>query len=397
MAKNKGIIKSLLDQDLYKLTMLQTYYHWFQNADDCEFKFKCRNPGIDMAPFVNEIREELEQLCTLKFTENELWYLSGLDYIKKDFIDFLRLFKLDMRHVHIQVRGKEIDLRFKGPLIYTSMFEIFALAIINEVYFRNTVKEPKWDEARRRLLDKIELVKNHPDAARFKFSDFGTRRRFSKEWQYQVVETLKNQLPNNFVGTSNVYLARELGLTPIGTMAHEFMQAAQAMGPRLVDSQNYALETWVKEYRGRLGIALTDVVGMDAFLRDFDLYFAKLFDGLRHDSGCPFEWAQKAINHYKKLRIDPMTKTLVFSDGLDFPTALKIYDAFKDEASVAFGIGTNLTNDLGVKALNIVIKMTRCRNQPVAKISDSPGKEMCEDEAFLLYLASVFQIKRLAA
>ena len=397
MSKPQGIIQSLLDQDLYKLTMLQTYYHWFKNADDCEFKFKCRNPGINMAQFFSEIREELEHLCTLKFTENELWYLSGLDYIKKDFIDFLRLYRLDMRHVQIRVVGNEIDLRFKGPLIYTSMFEIFALAIVNEVYFRNTVKEPNWHETRGRLLAKIAMVKNHPGVERFKFTDFGTRRRFSKEWHYQVVEILKNELPNNFVGTSNIYLARELGMTPIGTMAHEFMQAAQAMGPRLVDSQAYALETWVKEYRGRLGIALTDVVGMDAFLRDFDLYFAKLFDGLRHDSGCPFEWAEKAISHYKKLKIDPMSKTLVFSDGLDFPTALKIYDAFKGETNVAFGIGTNLTNDLGVEALNIVIKMTRCRNQPVAKISDSPGKEMCEDDAFLQYLANVFQIKRLIA
>ncbi|ALC17619.1 nicotinate phosphoribosyltransferase [Desulfuromonas soudanensis] len=397
MAKHNKIIQSLLDQDLYKLTMLQTYYHLFQIADDCEFKFKCRNPGIDLAQFVSEIREELEYLCTLKFTENELCYLGRLDYIKKDFIDFLRLFQLSMKHVQLHVQGKEIDLRFKGPLVYTSMFEIFALAIINEVYFRNTVKEPNWDLAGHRLLDKIALIKSHPEVARFKFTDFGTRRRFSREWHLQVVETLKNQLPDNFVGTSNVYLARELSLTPIGTMAHEFLQAAQAMGPRLIDSQNYALETWVKEYRGRLGIALTDVVGMDAFLRDFDLYFAKLFDGLRHDSGCPFEWAKKAINHYRKLKIDPMSKTLVFSDGLDFPTALKIYDTFKGEANVAFGIGTNLTNDLGVPALNIVIKMTRCRNQPVAKISDSPGKEMCEDDAFLQYLASVFQIKRLLA
>lgn len=395
MAESEKIIQSLLDQDLYKLTMLQTYYHWFQNADDCEFKFKCRNPGVDMAQFVHEIRAELEHLCSLQFTANELCYLSGLDYIKKDFIDFLRLFRLDMRHVQLQVRGQEIDLRFNGPLVYTSMFEIFALAIINEVYFRNTVKEPNWDGARRRLLAKIELVKNHPDATRFKFSDFGTRRRFSKAWHFLVVEMLKNQLPDNFVGTSNIDLARKLGVPPIGTMAHEFLQAAQAMGPRLIDSQSYALETWVQEYRGRLGIALTDVVGMDAFLRDFDLYFAKLFDGLRHDSGCPYEWAQKALKHYKKLKIDPLSKTLIFSDGLDFPTALKIYDTFKGETNVAFGFGTNLTNDLGVDALNIVIKLTRCRNQPVAKISDSPGKEMCDDASFLQHLASVFQIERL--
>ncbi|PLY13278.1 MAG: nicotinate phosphoribosyltransferase [Desulfuromonas sp.] len=397
MNQFKRIIQSLLDQDLYKVTMLQAYYHWFKNADECEFKFKCRNPGVNMAQYFNEIRDELEHLCTLQFTENELWWLSNLDYIKKDFIDFLRLFKLDFRHVHMQVVGNEIDIRFRGPLIYTTMFEIFALAIINEVYFRNQIPEPDYAQARRRLLDKITLIKEHPDNDRFNFSDFGTRRRFSREWHYQVVETLKNHLPDNFSGTSNMYLARELGIMPIGTMAHEFLQAAQAMEPRLVDSQKFALETWVREYRGRLGIALTDVVGFDAFLKDFDLYFAKLFDGLRHDSGCPYEWARKAIDHYRELKLDPMSKILVFSDGLDVHKALELYDTFKEEINVAFGIGTNLTNDFGAEALNIVIKMTRCRNQPVAKISDSPGKEMCEDETFLQYLANVFNIQRLVA
>ncbi len=395
MHEFKWIIQSLLDQDLYKLTMLQAYYHRFQNADESEFKFKCRNPGINLAKYFNEIRSELEHLCTLQFTENELCYLSNLDYIKKDFIDFLRLFRLDFRHVYIRVEGDELDLRFKGPLIYITMFEIFALAIVNEVYFRDRLEKPDYDLGRRRLFDKIKVIKEHPDVEGFKFSDFGTRRRFNREWHYEVVETLRNSLPDNFTGTSNVYLACELGITPIGTMAHEFFQAAQVMGPRLVDSQQFALETWVKEYRGHLGIALTDVVGFDAFLKDFDLYFAKLFDGLRHDSGCPYEWAGKAIEHFKKLKIDPLSKTLVFSDGLNVDRALEIYDRFKNEINVAFGIGTNLTNDFGLEVLNIVIKMVKCRNQPVAKISDSPGKEMCEDEAFLKYLANVFNIQRL--
>jgi nicotinate phosphoribosyltransferase len=204
------------------------------------------------------------------------------------------------------------------------------------------------------------------------------------------VETLAKELPAQFKGTSNVYLARELGITPVGTMAHEYMQAFQGFGIRLRDFQKASLEAWVQEFRGDLGTALTDVIGIDAFLEDFDLYFAKLFDGLRHDSGDPYEWGEKVIEHYKKLRIDPHTKRLVFSDGLDLPSALAIYRHFKGRIQVSFGIGTNLTNDTPIPSLNIVMKMTRCNGQPVAKISDSPGKITGVDETFMAYLRQVF-------
>ena len=181
-------------------------------------------------------------------------------------------------------------------------------------------------------------------------------------------------------------------LIPIGTMAHEYLQASQALGPRLRDSQKFALEKWVQEYRGDLGIALTDVVGLDAFLRDFDLYFCKLFDGLRHDSGCPYEWTEKVLKFYESMKIDAKTKSLVYSDGLDFPKAIDLYKRFKNNAKLFFGIGTNLTNDLGPKAINIVMKMVSCNGSPVAKVSDSAGKTMCKDEKFLAYLKEVFEI-----
>jgi len=180
---------------------------------------------------------------------------------------------------------------------------------------------------------------------------------------------------------------------PIGTMAHEYLQSYQATGVRLRDHQKAALEDWVQEYRGDLGVALTDVVGMDAFLADFDLYFVKLFDGLRHDSGDPYVWGEKALAHYAKLRIDAHTKRLVFSDGLDVPAALALYRHFADRTQLGFGIGTNLSNDMGLTPLHIVMKLTRCNGQPVAKLSDSPGKTMCDDQTFLAYLRQVFSIK----
>ena len=189
---------------------------------------------------------------------------------------------------------------------------------------------------------------------------------------------LKRDFPGRFVGTSNVHLAREFDLKPIGTMAHEWLMAHQQLGPRLIDSQIAALDCWVREYRGLLGIALTDCITMDAFLADFDLYFAKLFDGLRHDSGDPLEWAEKAIAHYEKLGIDPMSKTLVFSDGLDLAKSLRLYRALSGRIHVSFGVGTNLTCDIpGVEPMNIVLKMIACNGQPVAKISDTPGKTQC--------------------
>jgi nicotinate phosphoribosyltransferase len=178
----------------------------------------------------------------------------------------------------------------------------------------------------------------------------------------------------------------------LGTLAHEYLQAHQALGPRLRDSQIAALETWAKEYRGDLGIALSDVYGLSAFLRDFDMYFCKLFDGTRHDSGEPFAWGERVLAHYRANRVDPRSKVLVFSDGLDIPKVMGLYHHFNGRCQLAFGVGTNLTNDVGPEALQIVIKMIRCNDQPVAKLSDTPSKNMCEDERYLAYLRQVFDI-----
>ena len=274
-------------------------------------------------------------------------------------------------------------------------FEIFVLAIVNELYFRQFDATTLLNEGRQRLTAKIERLQNFATQPQehfgFDLSDFGLRRRYSAAWHDEVIARLASDVPAYFKGTSNVYLARKHNLVPIGTMAHEYFQSFQAFGAvRLRDFQKAALEDWVQEYRGDLGIALTDTIGMKAFLRDFDLYFAKLFDGLRHDSGDPYEWGELAINHYKSLRIDPRAKRLVFSDGLDIDTAIKLYRYFGSRIQVGFGIGTSLTNDMGIQTLNIVMKLVSCNGATTAKLSDSPGKTQCNDDTFLAYLRQVF-------
>jgi nicotinate phosphoribosyltransferase len=407
------IITSLLDTDLYKFTMMQVVLHQFPGAQ-VEYRFKCRNAGVDqsgrarinLAEHVNEIRSEIRALCSLHFQDAELAYLRSMRFIKSDFVDFLGLFKLNEKYITVTpLPSGDIDITILGPWLHTILFEIPVLAIVNEVYFRNVHKAPDFAEGRLRLERKIELLRGE-GLADLKIADYGTRRRFSKAWQEEVLRVLSARLgtaqspgnlsgvPGQLAGTSNVLFAMKLGLTPLGTMAHEYLQAAQALGPRLRDSQVFGFESWAREYRGDLGIALSDVYGMNAFLRDFDMYFCKLFDGARHDSGDPFTWGERMIAHYLKNRVDPKTKTLIFSDSLTVPRTIELYQQFRGRCQLAFGIGTNLTNDLGYEPLQIVIKMVRCNGQPVAKLSDTPSKNMCDDEKYLAYLRQVFDINQ---
>ena len=389
------IITSLLDTDLYKFTMMQVVLHQYPGAQ-VEYRFRCRNAGVALAPFVNEIREEIRALCSLRFQDAELAYLRSLRFIKSDFVDFLGLFKLGEKYVQVTpLPSGEIDITIQGPWLHTILFEIPVLVIVNVVYFRNTQKVPDFAEGRRRLDAKIGQLQA-PGLAELKIADYGTRRRFSRAWHEEVLRVLCARLGTGmhgqFAGTSNVLYAMKLGVTPLGTMAHEYLQACQALGPRLRDSQVFGFEVWAKEYRGDLGIALSDVYGMSAFLRDFDLYFCKLFDGARHDSGDPFAWGERLLQHYRDNRVDPLTKTLIFSDALTVPRTIELFQRFHGRCQLAFGIGTNLTNDLGYEPLQVVIKMTRCNGQPVAKLSDTPGKGMCDDEKYLAYLRQVFDI-----
>ncbi|MQG94962.1 nicotinate phosphoribosyltransferase [Pseudomonas sp. MN1F] len=389
------IIQNLLDTDFYKITMMQAVLHNYPNAE-VEWEFRCRN-GEDLSPYLAEIRYQIEQLSEVTVTHDQLAYLEKIPFLKPDFIRFLSLFRFNLRYVQVGLDAAgQLAIRVRGPWLHVILYEIPLLAIISEVRNRYRYRDVVIEQVGERLYQKMDWLKAEASAdelAGFQLADFGTRRRFSYRVQEEVVYLLKHDFPGRFVGTSNVHLARELELKPLGTMAHEWFMAHQQLGPRLVDSQAAALEAWVREYRGLLGIALTDCITMDAFLSDFDLYFAKLFDGLRHDSGDPLVWAEKAIAHYERLGIDPKGKTLIFSDGLDFAKALSLYRALHTRINVSFGIGTRLTCDIpGVEPMNIVIKMTDCNGAPVAKISDSPGKTQCRDENFVAYMKHVFKV-----
>ncbi|MGV8916460.1 MAG: nicotinate phosphoribosyltransferase [Pseudomonas sp.] len=388
------IVQNLLDTDFYKLTMMQAVLHNYPNVD-VEWEFRCRN-GEDLRPYLTEIRHQIALLCELSMNIEQLSFLERISFLKPDFLRFLGLFRFNMRYVQTHIEDGELRIRLHGPWLHVIMFEVPLLAIVSEVRNRSRHPDTQLSQARDQLYRKFDWLHANAHAdelAELKVADFGTRRRFSYRVQEEVVTVLKKDFPGQFVGTSNVELARKLDLKPLGTMAHEWIMAHQQLGPRLIDSQIVALDCWVREYRGLLGIALTDCISTDAFLRDFDLYFAKLFDGLRHDSGDPVLWAEKCISHYQKLGIDPMSKTLVFSDGLNLPKSLEIFRALRGRINVSFGIGTNLTADIpGVEPMSIVLKMTACAGQAVAKISDEPAKAQCKDPNFVAYLRHVFKV-----
>lgn len=392
------VVTSLLENDLYKFTMWQALLH-SHPATQAEYEFKCRNrPEYPLSDLVEELNQQIDHLCSLSFADAELEYLKNLRYMKSDFIDFLSIFRLQRKFIKAYAEGETLHIKAVGPMLHTMPFEIYILQTVNELYFRRFDAATCLSTGLANLENKIEFIKatfsNGQGIKRnpFEFYDFGLRRRFSAKVHDVVVQKLAKELPQNFKGTSNVLLAKKYNLVPIGTHGHEWFGLFQGLSVPIRDFQKAAMQTWVDEYRGDLGTALTDMVGMDSFLLDFDLYFAKLFDSLRHDSGDPFAWGDKAIAHYGKLKIDPNTKRLVFSDGLDFPMAVKLYDYFADRTMTGFGIGTNLTNDCGIPALNIVMKLVKCNGQPVCKISDTAGKTQCADQEFLAHLRHVFNI-----
>lgn len=391
-----AIITSLLDTDLYKLTMQQVALHQFPTVD-VKYEYKCRNDIKFSMAMYEEIKQEVESYCNLMITEEEIQYLKSIRFLKPDFIDFLKLYKPSNSHVSVRLEEPtgELKISVYGPWYLTIPFEVPILAIVNEVYFRHSldnhsdkVPDKLLLDGEARLSEKIKIA----NSEKFTFSEFGTRRRFNKSWQRQVIAKLSKEC-STFIGTSNVAFAKELGIKPMGTMAHEFIMVGQGREDiPLRNSQKAMLQAWVDEYRGDLGIALTDTMGLGAFLKDFDLYFAKLYDGLRHDSGDPIWWAKQVIQHYREMGIDPKTKTLVFSDGLNFNLCTEIFREISPHANVSFGIGTNLTNDFAdITPLQIVMKLVKVNKRPVAKISDTPNKGMCKDQDFLDYLNKVFR------
>lgn len=389
--KLKPIIVSLLETDLYKFSMGQCIYHQFPSYKTT-WTFKCRNADVHFTEeMVEEIREQIRHYCTLRFSEEELAYLQGIRWFKESYIDFLRLWQPRYQDFEITANGENgLSIEATGTWLNTSMYEIPTLAIVNEVYFRMAYDyKMLFESFKKRLDEKIHML-NTGVYQLGNFSEFGLRRRLSSEAQELAVYKLAKAEPvfGNFVGTSNVYLAKKFNVAPVGTMAHEWImcigQGNHKHNPAY--SNWYALDAWVKEYSVLNGTALTDTITTDCFLEDFQLTYATLFSGVRHDSGDPYEWGDKIISHYKKLGIDPRTKTLLFSDSLDFDRATKLYHYFKDRAKVAFGIGTYLSNDTDVPALNIVMKVSKCNEHDVAKLSDAPEKEMCKNPNYVDYL-----------
>ena len=383
--KLSPIVISLLDTDLYKFNMNQVMFHKHTNLNGT-YIFKCRNQGVVFTPeMVEEINAQIDHLCTLRFSDEELDYLNSLRFIKSDYVDFLRLWHPIRKYVvcHSNPDGS-LYIQVDGPLFSVMQFEIYLLEIVNEVYFRMKYNYLALvDSAQEKLVAKIAGFKT--GKYNFKFAEFGCRRRLSREWQdYVVGELLKT---GHCVGTSNVYLAMKYGCTPIGTYAHEYVQMYQGVpGVTLAYTNKVAMEEWFDEFQGDNGTALTDTLGTDLFLMDFNKLQATCYTGVRHDSGDPIEWGEKIIAHYEKLGIDPKTKTLLFSDSLNFDKAEQIYNHFKDRINVSFGIGTFLSNDTHVDALNIVIKLQYVNGHPVAKLSDTPGKAMCQEPQYVEYL-----------
>ena len=389
------IIQSLLDSDLYKFNMNQVMFHTHTNLVG-EYDFKCRNEGVVFThEMLDEINAQIDHLCTLRFTDDELNYLRSIRFIKPDYVEFLRLWHPIRDYVKTGLsEDGQLLLTVSGPLFSCMQFEIYLLEIINEVYFRmhpEVSYNALIGSARGKLHDKLLAFKD--GTYNFKFAEFGCRRRLSREWEDEAIDLISHNI-GNMVGTSNVYLAKKYGLIPIGTFAHEFVQMYQGI-PKipLAYTNYYALKDWYNEYKGDNGTALTDTVTTDLFLLDFDRSMCNNFTGVRHDSGDPIIWGEKMIAHYMKYGIDPKTKTLLFSDSLNFDKAQALYDHFKDRTKVSFGIGTFVSNDTCVEPLNIVIKLQSVNGNPVAKLSDFPGKTMCRDEAYVKYLKNAVQFR----
>lgn len=386
------MITSLLENDLYKFNMGQVIWRSFQNYTTT-WTFKCRNEDVLFSQdTVQEIRDQIKHYCSLRFTQSELDYLKSLEWLKPAYIDYLKFWYPDFDNININLNAGKLEIEVTGPWLHTTMYEIPILAIVNETYFR---MQHDYDKLLESFTDKAQSKIEALNLGNYQignFSEFGLRRRLSGEAQDLIVNMLSDKsnhfINSNFVGTSNVYLAKKYGIKPIGTMAHEYIMCVGQGNPmhNPAYSNWYMMDAWIKEYGTWNGIALTDTITTDNFLLDFQQTFATVFSGVRHDSGDPIEWGEKMIKHYLSLGIDPMTKTLLFSDSLNFEKADMLYERFKARTNVAFGIGTYLSNDTCVKPLNIVMKVTKCNGLDVAKLSDTEGKGICKNPEYVEYL-----------
>lgn len=383
--KKPWIIESLLDVDYYKLTMAQLAFLFF-NWVSVVFGFKNRTKKVFISDFIKEkdLRAELDHVKTIGgINDEEDGYLMTLKIFRMTFIEFMRGLILPDYHLEKTENGYEIT--FTGFWPQVTLWETICLSVVNELYYRAVLKKMSrverkevYAEGRRRLAEKIRILKENPD---IRFIEFGTRRRFSRVWHKYVLSTLIREVPDQLLGTSNVALAMKYGIKPIGTFAHEmYMVFSGISHDDIRGSHNKVLLYWWNLYGKALSIALTDTYGSDFFFQDMTLEQAKDWIGLRQDSGDPFEFGEKAIKFYESKGIDPREKLIVFSDGLDIEKIVQLQNYFRGRIKVAFGWGTNLTNDLGLKALSLVVKVIKAAGHWTVKLSDNLAKAMGPEE-----------------
>lgn len=393
---HKHIINFLTETDLYKFTQ-QQFYLVKRSNDKAKWEFKCRTKGVNLAKLVDRVNEELDWLCTLKFQQFELDWFKKQDYFYDDYVEYLQDFQLKRRQIKCYTDKKKTTLfiEAEGYQKEVSPFEIYVLHIVQALWMAD--EQIDWDKAKTNLDNEIAKVNAATRAGiNFTISDFSVRRTISSEWEEYMVVRMLAMCPA-FIGTSNVYLAIKHNCKAIGTFAHELDATYQGLnGLTIREAQRQKLRDWADVYDGRLGIALSDNYGFKAFLEDFTLQFAKLFDGCRHDSGDPIRWGEMLIAHYKKLGIDPRTKVACWSDSLDIDKALAIAKHFNGRIKIAFGIGTYLGATVcGTKKtpLSMVMKVVEVNGRPVVKLSDSTGKTMCHDEKYIEYVREQYNYK----
>jgi len=371
------IIKSLLDNDLYKFSMQYAVIKLFPRAK-VRYTFIIRSKVDFPENFAKEVREQIQAMSNLRLTPEERKFFSEkCKYIDPTYFHFLAGYQYDPSEVGVIQTGGELQISIEGYWHTTILWEVPVLAIVSELFFKMTGEKIKSEVERHENNQKKAALFSYSNV---KVADFGTRRRYSFEVQREMVEDFSQRMHAPlFVGTSNVYLAFLYNLTPIGTEAHEwFMFHGAKYG--FQQANELGLKHWADVYQGDLGTALPDTYTTDAFLKAFGKKYAKLYDGVRQDSGDVYEFANKIIAHYKKLGIDPLDKTIVFSDSLDPEKAKEINHWCNGVIKCSFGIGTNLSNDVGVKPLNMVIKMTAAKPTdedewiPTIKLSDVEGK-----------------------
>jgi nicotinate phosphoribosyltransferase len=373
--------------DFYKPTMSQLA---FEQMLETRVTFTFKNRGDQkIVDFLDPIALQ-QRLTAIKqngFSQEELDYLrqlrilDGSKMFTNDYLDYLDNNELPEVNIGISEESKDIFINTTGTWPLVTFWETVVMSEVNEAYFEGYMLANNinpfdiYEEGDRRLSEKIAVLKNNPG---IKFSDFGTRRHFSYRWQKHVIQRIIDECPDNFIGTSNIGLANSLRIQPIGTFAHEmpmvYAAVADQKNEHIIDSHGRMLDDWYKRYGKKLAIALTDTFSTDFFFQDFGNIRAEHWSGLRHDSGDPIEFGEKAIRFYEKNGIEPKAKTIVFSDGLDIETIEKLYNHFKDRIGVVFGWGTTLTNDLGIEPLNIVMKATSADSVNTVKLSDSRGK-----------------------